>query len=59
MVLIKEKMPSNLLTFLGQCVKCTQNEFIPLMILHWAEFGSFFSWIRPTYIGSVIIYYSC
>ena len=23
------------------------------------EFESFFSWIRPTYIGSVIIYYSC
>ena len=23
------------------------------------DFESFFSWKRPTYIGSVIIYYSC
>ena len=39
--LIKEKIPNNHFTFLARCVKCTQNQFI-LLILHWAEFGSFF-----------------
>ena len=44
--------------FLSPMCKMYSKSVCYFMILHGAEFGRFFSWIRPTYFGSVIIYYS-
>ena len=60
MVLIKAKIPNNHFYFLRPHVQ----NVLKLAVYSFndntlTEFESFFSWIRPTYIGSVIIYYSC